>query len=119
MTVLFSSNGFPDQPALERLANFRGSPQDYVGYAQSLFWQENTDNGEYVDDRGHHMHYVNFRTGGWSGHDIVLDTIQRSLFHIAYWFRSERGGLHVYHIPGTDWLHNRGFWGSARSPEPV
>lgn len=119
MTILFDSNGYPDTGALDRLANFVGSPQDYAAYAQSLFWAENTDSGEFVDDHGHKMHWVNFKSGGWSGHDSVIDIIQGSLFQIAFWFRSERGGLHVYQVPGTDWLHNRGFWGTARRSEPV
>lgn len=119
MNVLFDSNGYPDSPELERLTNFYGYPRDYVEKASSLFWKENTDYGRFVTDRGKVMYWFSVKSGGWSGHQTVVDIITSSFFHRAYWFQSERGGLHVYHIPGTDWDGYRGFWGNARIAEPV
>jgi hypothetical protein len=113
MHVLFDSNGFPDKSALERLNKFWGSPKDYLDLVRSLFWTENTDSGEFSGRYGRHMHWVSFKTGGWAGHQDVLDVVFRSLFHMAYWHSSERGGTTVYHVPGEDWEGNRGFWGGT------
>lgn len=118
-SVLFDSNGYPEGAALDRLRNFTGSPADFASHAQSLFWAENTDSGTFVTERGRRFHWVSFTAGGWSGHQSVLEAIESTIWHIAYWNSSHRGGTVTYHIPGEDWLGNRGFWGGAVTPEPV
>lgn len=38
-------------------------------------------------------------TGGWSGCEQIIRQLRKSMFWIAYWHKTQRGGLHVFHVP--------------------
>jgi hypothetical protein len=41
-------------------------------------------------------------TGGFSGNEMIITALQRTVFWGMCWERSERGGRHVFHLP-PDW----------------
>ncbi|MFC8797308.1 hypothetical protein ACFT2C_06220 [Promicromonospora sp. NPDC057138] len=38
-------------------------------------------------------------TGGWSGNESVISTVQDTMFHLMFWYSSTRGGLYEYRVP--------------------
>lgn len=99
-------NGYPDRDDLEKLATFYGTPEgltDEISYLVEGYGGVKSENsGTDVE--------VRIVTGGWSGNEDVIGVLERGLegnsttmFSMAYWDSSHRGGLHVYRIPQEHW----------------
>lgn len=49
-----------------------------------------------------HKEYRELRlaTGGWSGNESVIGALDANvMFNAICWYMSQRGGLHIYHVP--------------------
>lgn len=101
---LFDGDGYPTDDALDRLENFAGTPHQYIEFAMAMY--SGYGNISIVDkdnDFGRPIKQVRIVTGGWSGNESVVSVIERSMFSLAYWYLSKRGGLHVYEVPADSW----------------
>jgi hypothetical protein len=45
---------------------------------------------------------IHLATGGWSGNEMIVGALKRTVFWSMCWERSERGGKHVFCLP-PDW----------------
>lgn len=45
---------------------------------------------------------LHMATGGWSGNEMIVAALERTVFWSMCWERSERGGKHVFCLP-PDW----------------
>lgn len=43
--------------------------------------------------------YIRFITGGWSGNEDIIGAMSRNFIFQSHWYKSERGGYHVYEMP--------------------
>lgn len=101
---LMDEDGYPTQEALDRLEHFTGSPKEFVEYATSIYSGYGAIAVEDVlNGWNYPVKEVTIVTGGWSGNEKVVSTIERTMFSFAYWQESHRGGLHKYQIHKDQW----------------
>jgi hypothetical protein len=52
------------------------------------------------DDLRHEYRELRLATGGWSGNEEIIAALDKNqMFSMLCWYMSQRGGLHIYHIP--------------------
>lgn len=93
--------GYPSEAELQRLASFRGTPRELVEYVESI-WRNGA--GTVVTRETNHWGkeevIATFITGGWSGCESVIGTLNRTLA-LMYKSAWKRGGSHSYSFPAT------------------
>lgn len=93
--------GYPSAAELQRLASFRGTPRELIDYVESI-WRNGA--GTLVtrqqDHWGKEVVIATFITGGWSGCESVIGTLNRTLA-LIYKSAWQRGGSHSYSFPAT------------------
>jgi hypothetical protein len=85
-------NGYPTEEELEHLTKLSASVPinalEIIEYIKQIWHMP-----EYgVVAKGNTLE---LHTGGWSGNEEIIGTLQRTLFWFLYWQKSERGG-HYY-----------------------
>lgn len=96
---------YPTQAEIERLLGFVGTPHEFVTYVNSI-WHWDMISIQTGDDGYSETHpYLEVRmvTGGWSGNEEIIGTIEKTMFGFAFWWSSNRGGLHIYRVPEAQW----------------
>lgn len=68
--------------------------QAWTGYGSVTHPETVTD-----EDTGLEVVEVRFVTGGHSDNERLQADIDRTMFHLFFWYMSKRGGLTVYRIP--------------------
>jgi hypothetical protein len=52
------------------------------------------------DDIDQEYRELRLATGGWSGNESIVSALHDNrMFEAICWYLSQRGGLHIYHIP--------------------
>jgi hypothetical protein len=52
------------------------------------------------DDIGAEYRELRLATGGWSGNESIIAALNdNTMFGMICWYLSQRGGLHIYHVP--------------------
>jgi hypothetical protein len=100
---LLDGDGYPTDDALKMLEDFEGSPADFIELADKMFSDYGSITLEDVTRHGHDYVQVTIVTGGWSGNEAVISVIENSMFHVAFWMLSQRGGRYVYTVGGGMW----------------
>lgn len=96
---------YPTDEQLRQIEDFAGTPIDFVDMVSDVW----PDMGTLTIDKGgperRPATVYRFVTGGWSGCESVLSSIERTMFHMLFWRESHRGGLVVYEVPDSqlDW----------------
>lgn len=102
--VLFDDHGYPTDEALEAIQNWRGTPQSLVDdVLLPMFATGGNGSVEACTGDDGPYEWVTLRTGGWSGCESVIETLQASAFGTLFWSDSHRGGLHHYKVPTHRW----------------
>lgn len=52
-----------------------------------------------TDSLDHTVVRFHFSTGGWSGHEEMIEELKRTWFWTMFWESSRRGGHYVFEIP--------------------
>ena len=111
---LVDSHGYPTEAALEHLTRFEGTPAEYVAYAESLFVNGAGVQVEDITDRwSRDIKRVTFVTGGWSGCEDVISSIEDSMFSFAFKREWRSGGYWAYEVPANRWNADPGFLGKT------
>lgn len=81
-------DGYPEKHELEKIKNW--DYQDWLGlynYIAELWYYP-----DYIKRDGR---FIEMHTGGWSGNEEIMSTIQSTMFWYFYWKRIDRG-WHYY-----------------------
>ena len=93
--------GYPSEAELQRLASFQGTPRELIEYVESI-WRNGA--GSFIDRTEDHwgkeIVIATFVTGGWSGCESVIGTLNRTLA-LMYKSAWQRGGSHSYSFPAS------------------
>ena len=91
--------GYPSEDELQRLASFRGTPRELIEYVESI-WRNGA--GSVVTRAKNHWGkeevIATFVTGGWSGCESIISTLNRTLA-ISFSHSWQRGGAHSFAFP--------------------
>lgn len=107
--VLFDSEGYPTQEALDYLQNWwfgykdgelyqgefaEGSKNNIIALAMYLkkLWHF-ADWGFVYNDL---LKILELHTGGWSGNEQIIPYLEMTWFHKCYWSSSRKGGHYYY-----------------------
>lgn len=115
-----TDDGYPTEEELAHLAAFEGSPHQLVEYVHELWsYPDFVKVTDVVDTWGRARKRVEMVTGGWSGNEDIGSTLAGTLFHLAWWESTHRGGLTVYDVPADQW-DTPAEWGqpAAAAPQP-
>jgi len=112
-----ASYGLPTDAELDRLLTFQGTPRELIEYARSLWNGGAGCQIEHVERFRTPYVRVVFVTGGFSGCESVIDTLNRTL---AYMFASkwEKGGYWEFEFSETSWNSDKP-WDWAILPRGV
>jgi len=87
----FDDSGYPSEETFSNIENWDANdPQGLFAYVQAA-WNENGS----ISQEGQ---LTVMATGGWSGNEDVIQTLQSTVFWKEYWVSSQRGGLHKFKI---------------------
>lgn len=93
MSECLDENGYPHERCLSAIVEWPIG--DDPGFWDHVADCWNTDYGSIELDAARAE--IRFVTGGWSGNEDVIGAIEEnSIAYSRYWFRSERGGVHVF-----------------------
>jgi len=104
-------NGYPTEQELDKLANFYGTPKDFVDYLDSIYQNGFGNVKDGTGIYGRPAKIVETATGGWSGCEEIDLVIHRGIgeesgvgiFYMRYWESTHRGGLTRYTVPDDQW----------------
>jgi hypothetical protein len=114
---LISEDGCPTDAALDHISNFTGTAEEMAVYVQSLMHNGRAQLEDFVDDFQRPGKRFILVTGGWSGCESVISALQGTIFHLAGWESSFRGGKHTYTFSKPQW--EMPFeWGTPQAPPP-
>lgn len=90
-----TSNGYPVP------GGFTGTIPAFLGWIEQHLVYGGVTIGEPEPARygNRQMRRVKLVTGGWSDDEGLLHRVDRSLFSLAFWASTHRGGLYVHEIP--------------------
>ena len=80
---------YPTEEELEKIKAWE--PSDIKGllsFIKSIWWHP--DWGFKLQENCLELH-----TGGWSGNEMIIDELEKTIFWFMFWQKSERGG-HYY-----------------------
>jgi len=110
---MLDEDNYPDEVSLEQIKNWDIFKQGLDGIF--LLIEENTN---WADRQIHKVfkkkldwggkHYRKFlsyeyHTGGWSGNEDVINSLQQNFFWFLFWERSIRGGHYYFEIEHPEW----------------
>lgn len=89
-------DGYPLDDELQKIKTWvidsHKTYHDLMRYIHSIWTYPDYFKRDY-----HHPNAYRLVTGGWSGNeDIIRAMNQNPYLNAFYWYRSERGGLHLY-----------------------
>lgn len=99
---MMDEEGYPTEETLKRIrtwphADFNGLMNFVIGLWQ---YQDYVEDYNAIDDFGKEVREVNISTGGWSGHEEIVDALkQNKIFWMYCWQMSRRGGRYRFHLP--------------------
>ena len=100
-------DGYPTEDTLKRIVAWEYT--DCIGLAEFIVsiwhygepWAQLSNKRK--DDLGYDYRELRLATGGWSGNETLISALDDNrMFTMLCWYYSQRGGLHVYHIPLTN-----------------
>lgn len=94
----FDKNGYPTDETLREIEIFSWhgkGPYAFLEFVQKAW----SDYGVIREIPKEDRIRVEFATGGWSGNESIIQSMERNIFFPLYWKSSHRGGLHVFEIP--------------------
>lgn len=112
---LIDDDGYPTDEALNHLRTFNGTAEAMVAYVRSLMHNGRSMLEDYTDDYGRPEKRLTLITGGWSGCESVVSTLNQTMFHMMFWESSFRGGKHTYTLSPGQWGMTL-TWGLAAAP---
>jgi hypothetical protein len=114
---LIDEDGYPTDAALDRISTFTGTAEEMAGYIQSLMHNGRAQLEDFVDDFQRPGKRLTLITGGWSGCESVISALQGTIFHLAGWESSFRGGKHTYSFSKPQWEMSFD-WGNPAASTP-
>lgn len=88
---------YPTDEQLDVIECFAGSVLVFWGLVDAVW---NHDYGTYERHSAEDGATVHkFSTGGWSGNESVISTVDRTMARMLFWESSRRGGHHEYVVP--------------------
>jgi hypothetical protein len=97
------NDGYPTEETLEEIESFQihrhEDARDLLDQIQPLWiWDGYFDYRGIID--GEHCYRIH--TGGWSGHEDIIEALKGNLmFWMLAWEESRRGGHYQFKIPAT------------------
>jgi hypothetical protein len=88
---------YPTEEALSLIKNW--DEEDFSSLAVFICSVWNSDYGS-ASLTGKRVKTLRLATGGWSGNEDIVTTLQETMFAKVCWQVSKRGGLYIYKIPG-------------------
>ena len=98
------TTAIPPSGESSRCVSFHGPPRQLVDLLEEMWWTPTLMSvEEWLDAQCKTVVRVSLATGGWSGNEQIIGTLDGSMFHLRFWESSHRGGLHVYEVPKGEW----------------
>lgn len=98
------SDEYPSHDQLESILRFQGSPAHLVDYVNNIWWHEGFIVKPGVDRIFKHgVKRLYLSTWGWSGNEDIISELQKTMFWMLYWRRTERGGHYEFEVPLMKW----------------
>lgn len=93
----FDRDGYPTDETLLEIEQFphEEGPYAFLEFVQKVW----SDYGVIRGIPGEDKTRIEFVTGGWSGNESIIQSMERNIFFPLHWQSSHRGGLHVFEIP--------------------
>lgn len=96
--IVKDEDGYPTEVGLKLLREWdfwADGIEGFLDFLYSLWW---------MPDRGFHLQdgsitglsSLELHTGGWSGNEDVIGSLQQTLFWVIAWQKSERGGHYFF-----------------------
>lgn len=98
-----TSDGYPTEAELEKIEKwdiFTESVWDLLEHVRSCWWMP--DWGFRWNKRKTRLY---LSTGGWSGNEEIIDTLESTIFYGVCWVQARRGGHYTLEIP--KWLRQK------------
>jgi hypothetical protein len=111
---LIDEDGYPTEEALDHLKTFHGTGAEVVAYIRSLMNNGASMREDFVDGYGRNRQRPILVTGGWSGCEQVVSALQETIFYLAGWESSFRGGKHTFTFDAEK-LALSMYWGDPAS----
>lgn len=93
--------GYPTASQLDAITQFSGPMGEFMTTAEQA-WPDPWGTWHQFDIDGDRPGTLwSLATHGWSGCESVIAAIDRTMFALATWRSSTRGGLHEYMLPAT------------------
>lgn len=116
-------DGYPTEHALDVISRFNGTPRELIDFIDSLWWPSGghttfTHVDKTPDGKPGYCWYLG--TGGWSGNEDIIATLEKTSFWFAFWHSSVRGGGFTFYLREPT-VRKVGFWGNPmlyRREEP-
>jgi len=93
-------DGYPTNQELKTienwdfLTNFTGGAKEFLPFLESIWWQS----GWGFVLKGKKVLKLELHTGGWSGNEDIIISMQKTMFWILCWQKSIRGGHYYFRI---------------------
>lgn len=93
-------DGYPEETELIKIKNWKfGSIESY-----KLFFYYIKSIWKYPEYFQIKRKYIYVSTGGWSGHEDLIEAMQKNkIFWATCWYSSRVGGHYVFRWPRIDW----------------
>ena len=91
------SNEYPTDEELEIIRNYDciQDPLGLIDYIGSIWWTPSFG----FKYSGKKNKKLELHTGGWSGNEEIIGELMGTMFWIAFWEKSYRGGHYYFKIP--------------------
>ena len=91
-------NECPNEEDLEKIRKWdcigNKNIQELLNFLQDIY---NTDYGVF-ELTGKRIKKLFLATGGWSGNEDIISALQKTMFWMIFWEKSERGGAYYFRI---------------------
>jgi hypothetical protein len=101
---MMDSDGYPTREELNRIEDWpvkdHQSAHDLIEYCRSLWSYPDRFVAKTKQGHGRPVIEYYLSTGGWSGNESVVESMQKCpFFWFVYWQQSRRGGHYWFEIP--------------------
>jgi len=93
---MLDKDGYPDEKTLKKIESFDISKDSVIDLISLL--EEHWIWASYIACKGKKIIRLELHTGGWSGHEDMINALQKSSFWICFWEKSIRGGHYYFRI---------------------
>lgn len=96
-----STEKYPTTQELQRIKDWDyKDSMGLVDFLGTIWWSKDwgTKVGWGKDGLLKDVLVLELHTGGWSGNEEIMTTLQMTHFHFLFWYSSRRGGHYEYHI---------------------